>query len=560
MTSAPSQSPVRDLADRFWDWFLSSQPIYATVLGDERFDDRLDDPSPEGRAAEVAAIHGFMAEAVAIDAGSLNTEERITLDMLQVVGRIRLRAHEHRLHHFEAIDQMAGPQSLPGDLSRFQRLDSPERCERLLSRLRAFPGYLDAHRANFREGVSAGRTAARPVLERTITQVRRAVETPVEESPLLAADKPLDGDQRATLRGVLEDVVKPALVTYLAALEEALPSARSGDGLWSLPDGEDVYRTLILASTTLEDEPQAFHDFGLEQIESIDAERLLIAQELGFADVAALRASLEEDPANRPASREALVELAREQITRAEAVAPTMFGRLPKAACEVRAVEAYQEAEAPPAFYYPPAPDGSRPGIYFINTYEPDSRRLHRLASTTYHEAVPGHHFQITIESELEDLPDFRRFGARLTGAAYPEGWGLYAERLADELGLFVDARERLGMLDAQAWRAARLVVDTGIHAFGWERQRSIDFLQDVAGLSELEAATETDRYIAWPGQALSYMTGQREIEALRRQLEERDGDRFDLSAFHDEVLGHGTLPLATLRRELPKWVKPRDA
>jgi len=560
MTSAPSQSPVRDLADRFWDWFLSSQPIYATVLGDERFDDRLDDPSPKGRAAEVAAIQGFMADAVAIDAGSLNTEERITLDMLQVVGRIRLRAHEHRLHHFEAIDQMAGPQSLPGDLSRFQRLDSPERFERLLSRLRAFAGYLDAHRANFREGVSAGRTAARPVLERTITQVRRAVETPVEESPLLAADKPLDGDQRATLRGVLEDVVKPALVTYLAALEEALPSARSGDGLWSLPDGEDVYRTLILASTTLEDEPQAFHDFGLEQIESIDAERLLIAQELGFADVAALRASLEEDPANRPSSREALVELAREQITRAEAVAPTMFGRLPKAACEVRAVEAYQEAEAPPAFYYPPAPDGSRPGIYFINTYEPDSRRLHRLASTTYHEAVPGHHFQITIESELEDLPDFRRFGARLTGAAYPEGWGLYAERLADELGLFVDARERLGMLDAQAWRAARLVVDTGIHAFGWERQRSIDFLQDVAGLSELEAATETDRYIAWPGQALSYMTGQREIEALRRQLEERDGDRFDLSAFHDEVLGHGTLPLATLRRELPKWVKPRDA
>jgi uncharacterized protein (DUF885 family) len=560
MTSAPSQSPVRDLADRFWDWFLTTNPTFATMLGDERFDDRLDDPSPEGRAAEVSDIHRFMGEAAGIDGSALDTEERITLDMLQVVGRIRLRAHEHRLYQFEAIDQMAGPQSLPSDLAPFQRVDTPERFERLLTRLRAFPAHLAAHQANFQEGVREGRTAARPVFERTITQVRRAVDTPADQSPLLGADKPLDDDQRATLRGVLEDVVRPALVSYLAALEEALPSARSGDGLWSLPDGEAVYRTLILASTTLEDEPQVFHDFGLEQIGLIDAERLVIAQELGFADVAALRASLEEDPANRPASRKALVELAREQIKRAEAVAPTMFGRLPRAACEVRPVEAYQEAEAPPAFYFPPAPDGSRPGIYYINTYEPDSRRVHRLASTTYHEAVPGHHFQITIESELEDLPDFRRYGARLTGAAYPEGWGLYSERLADEMGLYVDARERLGMLDAQAWRAARLVVDTGIHAFRWDRQRAIDVLQEAAGLSQLEAATETDRYIAWPGQALSYMTGQREISALRRQLEERDGERFDLSAFHDEVLGHGSLSLATLRRELPNWVKPRDA
>ncbi|HUR16070.1 MAG TPA: DUF885 domain-containing protein, partial [Candidatus Limnocylindrales bacterium] len=245
-------------------------------------------------------------------------------------------------------------------------------------------------------------------------------------------------------------------------------------------------------------------------------------------------------------------------IQRANDVAPRYFGRLPIAGCEVRPVEPYQEAEAPPAFYFPPAPDGSRGGIYYVNTYQPENRPLYRLATTTYHEATPGHHFQIAMEGELTDMPDFRRFGARLTGAAYAEGWGLYSERLADEMDLFESAWERLGMLDAQAWRAARLVVDTGLHAFQWPRQKSIDLLLDI-GLSQLEAETETDRYITWPGQALAYMTGQREIMALRHQLEARDGDRFDLVKFHDELLGHGTLPLATLRKHLPGWVTPRS-
>jgi uncharacterized protein (DUF885 family) len=221
-------------------------------------------------------------------------------------------------------------------------------------------------------------------------------------------------------------------------------------------------------------------------------------------------------------------------------------------------VEPYQEADAPPAFYFGPAKDGSRPGIYFVNTYQPEHRPLYRLAATTYHEAIPGHHFQIALEGELEYLNDFRRFGSRLTGAAYAEGWGLYSERLADEMGLYESAWERLGMLDAQAWRAARLVVDTGMHAFRWSREQSVDLLMDV-GLSRLEAETETDRYIVWPGQALAYMTGMREIVALRRALEERDGTRFDLMSFHDQFLGHGTLPLATLRHELPGWVQPKD-
>lgn len=550
-------SPVVELADRFWQWFLSRQPVYATVLGDERYDDRLSDPSPAGRADEITGLKGFLEDAQQIGRDDLSQEDAITLDMLVVVARIWLRQHAHDVHHFEAMDQMSGPQNLPGDMSRFQRLDTPERVDRAVRRLEAFPSFLAAHRANLLDGIAAGRTAAAPVVARVIEQTRRAVAASVDESPLLIAHPELDDASRAQIRKALEHQVQPALADHLAALEGYAEFARHGEGVWALPDGEELYATMILASTTLEETPQAIHDYGLEQLELIREETAGIARELGFADTATMRKALDSDKSNYARDSADIVERARRQIEAANAVAPRYFGRLPVAPLEVRAVEPYQEAEAPPAFYFPPAPDGSRGGIYYVNTYQPESRPLHRLATTTFHEATPGHHFQIAIEGELTDLPDFRRFGARLTGAAYAEGWGLYSERLADEMGLFESAWERVGMLDAQAWRAARLVVDTGIHAFRWTRGQSVQLLLDI-GLSQLEAETETDRYITWPGQALAYMTGMREIMVLRRQLEQRDGDRFDIVRFHDELLGHGTLPLATLRRELPEWVRPR--
>lgn len=550
-------SPVVELADRFWQWFLARQPVYATVLGDERYDDRLSDPSAEGRAEETAGLKAFLEDAQQIGREGLGQEDAITLDMLEVVARIWLRQHAHDVHHFEAMDQMSGPQNLPGDMSRFQRLDTPERLERAIRRLEAFPGYLATHRANLLDGIAASRTAAAPVVARVIEQTRRAVAASVDDSPLLIAHPELDEESRARLRDAIEKNVQPALADHLAALEGYAEFARDGDGIWALPDGEALYETMIVASTTLEETPKSLHDYGLQQLELIRTETAGIARELGFADAVTMRKALDADKSNYASDGAEIVDRARHQIEAANAVAPRYFGRLPVASCEVRAVEPYQEAEAPPAFYFPPAPDGSRGGIYYVNTYQPENRPLHRLATTTFHEATPGHHFQIAIESELTDLPDFRRFGARLTGAAYAEGWGLYSERFADEMGLFESAWERLGMLDAQAWRAARLVVDTGIHAFRWTRGQSIQLLLDI-GLSQLEAETETDRYITWPGQALAYMTGMREIMTLRRQLEKRDGDRFDIVSFHDELIGHGTLPLATLRRELPDWVKPR--
>jgi uncharacterized protein (DUF885 family) len=552
-----AQSPVNALADWFWEEFLEQQPLWATMLGDDRWDDRWDDPSAVGRERELATLRELMARADEIDAPDLDAEDRITLDIMRVLAHTRQDYHQHRLWQFDGVDPLNGPQSLPGDLARFQRVDTAERVDRLIARLEAYPGHLEAVMENNRAGVAAGRTAARAVTERAVTQIRRAIETPTDETPLLAAHPDLDGEARSRIAAAIDRYVRPAQAAFLGELEAYLPHAREGDGVCWLPDGEAVYRHAILASTTLDESAQALHDYGLEQLEAIDRERLVIARELGFADVAACRAFLETDASNRTADRTELVRLAEAQVERAQAAAPRWFGRLPRAACEVRPVEPHQEQEAPPAFYFPPAPDGSRPGIYYINTFDPGARQLHKLAAITYHEAVPGHHFQIAIAAELDDMPDFRRHGARLAGAAYTEGWGLYSERLADEMGLYGGPRERFGLLDTQAWRAARLVVDTGLHAFRWSRQRSIDLLRREVGLSQLEAETETDRYIGWPGQALAYMTGQREIDALRRQLQARDGAAFDLREFHDQTLAHGSLPLATLRRQLPEWVSP---
>jgi uncharacterized protein (DUF885 family) len=325
----------------------------------------------------------------------------------------------------------------------------------------------------------------------------------------------------------------------------------------SAPNGEALYRHAIRQWTTLDMDPRDVHQVGLDELASIDDERRVIARAEGFGDdIHAYRASMMADLSNQAATPEILVARAMEDIERADAVAPRVFGRLPRAACDVRAVEEFKEKDAPFAYYFPPTLDLSRSGIYYVNTYDLASRTFSKLASTTYHEAVPGHHFQISLEMEHPSLNVFRRLGARLVGGAYVEGWGLYAERLADELGLYRSPAERFGMLDAQAWRASRLIVDSGMHGLGWSRQRSIDWLLET-GLSTTDAVIETDRYIVWPGQALTYMTGMREIRRLRRELEARDGARFDLKRFHDEVIGHGSLPLATLTRELPTWVTP---
>jgi uncharacterized protein (DUF885 family) len=555
----PALPPVHAFADRAWEQFLELDPLWATMQGDERWDDRLDDPGPAGRASLLSMIEAWEAEIRGLEAPGLSVEDTVTLGIVRFAAARFKQGHALRLWQFQAVDQNSGPQTLIGDLARLQQTDTPERFSRLLSRLAAYPAWMAVHRANLAEGVAAGRTAAIPVVQRCLTQTRRMVATPAAESPLVVANSDLSDEQRSSLIEAVERHVRPALAAWLEMLEEYLEHARAGDGICYLADGEALYRYHILAWTTLAEEPQALHDYGLARLAEIEAAARAIVSELGFDDVAALRAHLEVDPANHVVDAAELVVLASELVERAQAEAPRWFGRLPTHGCEVRAVEPHMEQEAPPAFYLPPSADGSRRGMYFINTFEPASRHLHRLAATTYHEAVPGHHFQLAIEQELTGLPAFRRFGARIAAGSFIEGWALYTEQLAAEMGLYRTSLERFGALETEAWRAARLVVDTGIHALGWTRQQSVDLLIERAGLSRLEAETETDRYISWPGQALSYMVGQREILALRARLEARDGDRFDHLAFHDAVIGHGSLALSVLREQLPDWVEPRS-
>ncbi len=546
---------VNDLADRFWDGVLERDPLWATVLGDERFNDRWPNLGADGRAADAAADRSVLEEAQAFSSDGLDTEQVITRDLLILVVENQLEALAQKQYQL-AVDHMTGPQVWPAEVAQYQPVDSPERVELLLTRYERYPAMIEQYISTLTEGVADGRTAAAMPVRRAIEQIDRLLSLPAAEAPS-ATMVTVDGEDRARVVVAVENHIYAGLRRLRDYLvEEYEPHARQQPGLSATPGGDEAYRLAIRMQTTVATTAEEVHAFGMADLTSIEAEKDEIAHHLGHADRHALREALAEDDANHTSDPDALVRLAQEQTDRAFAVAPQYFGRLPSANCYVKAVEAYREVDSPPAFYMPPSVDGSRQGQYYINTYQPMERQLHKIAAITFHEATPGHHFQIAIEMELDGLPAFRTLGARMAGVAYVEGWGLYCERLADEMGLYASDEERLGMLDAQSFRAARLVVDSGLHAMNWTREQAIEFMHERGSLPPVDAAIEVDRYTIWPGQALSYKLGQREIERARAEVSAAMGDRFDLRVFHDEVLAHGTLPLATLRREIPGWAE----
>lgn len=547
---------VNDLADRFWEGILERDPLAATLLGDDRYDDRLPDLGETGRAIDAAALRETLTDAEAIHSDGLQPEQVITRDMLLLVARNHLEAYEQKQYQF-AIDHIFGVQAMPVRMAQYQLADTPERLERLLTRFAAYPDVITDAIDTLREGVNDGRTSAAVPVRKLIEQIERMTALPPERFPAVTMANVADEAAREQVRSGVAQHVYPALQRFRDFLaDEYEAKARQEPGIGGTPGGPEAYRLAIRMNTTVDATPDEVHRFGLEDLASIEAEKDEIARRSGYRDRVAYAKALAEDAANHTDSRERIVELAREQTARAFAVAPRYFGRLPRADCEVMAVEEYRERETPPAFYMPPTMDGSRAGQYYLNTYQPEERQLHKIASITYHEATPGHHFQLAIEMELAGLPRFRTLGSRLAGVAYVEGWGLYCERLADEMGLYESDAERFGMLDMQGFRAARLVVDSGLHAFGWSRARAIELMHERGSMPLVDAEIEVDRYTIWPGQALSYKMGQREIERARREVAERMGDRFDLRSFHDELLGHGSVPLETLRRELPGWVE----
>jgi uncharacterized protein (DUF885 family) len=542
----PATEQFHDLATSTWEGLLEREPLIGTFIGDERYDDRLSDPSEAGRAAEEDACRSALAELAAIDREALDEGDRITADVLQAICDRSLARIDHRLDLLDVANHMNGAVAMLGQIATLQRADTTERVDRLATRLRGFPSYFAASEELLREGTSDGVMAPRVVVERTLAQLDRLLELAPEDSPVAVG---CEGEARATIAAVVAEAVQPSLASFREALVDTyMPVATSTIGISALPGGEAMYAAEILGWTSLPLDPKEVHTRGLERLAAINEERTQLAAELGYPDATTAIAAHTASGANTASEPAELIALAQDQVRRSWEIAPNFFGRLPSANCEVRRVEEFREADEPMAFYYPPTDDGSRPGIYYINCYDLADRALHHVASVTYHEANPGHHFQLALQQEMPERHPLRRFGSMLAGAAFAEGWGLYAERLADEMGLYLDGWERLGMLENQGLRAARLVTDSGIHAFGWSREDAVRTLED-SGQTHTDSVIEIDRYIGMPGQALCYMTGLFEIQRARRSESERLGSAFSLQDFHDAVLALGEVPLPSFRR-----------
>ncbi|HYY07591.1 MAG TPA: DUF885 domain-containing protein [Actinomycetota bacterium] len=539
------------LADRFWEELLEREPTFATAIGDERYDDRLPDIGPGGRERSERSNRAALDELATLNRERLDLTLRTTMDVLEAIALQTVDAIRLRTDRLYVANHFVGPGVLLGDIASVQRTDSPERVDRYVERLRGFPGYLEACADIAREGLATGVVSPTIVVERAVAQIERIVETAPEEAPPLGALADDDAEGRAKILGVWADVVAPAFAGYLEVLQEYLPNAADEPAVTALPGGDEIYAAEIRSWTTLSLDPKEVHDLGNERWDAIQNERIEVARRLGFEDPVEAFEAHRASGEDTPSSAAELVGIVEDQVARSWEVASGWFGRLPKANCRVKEIEAYRAADMALAFYMPPSADGGRPGTYYINTHDlEDKASLHQIPAVTYHEANPGHHFQIALEMEFEDRPPLRRFGGLLAGSSFAEGWGLYSERLADEMGLYRDDWERLGMLGAQAHRAARLITDTGLHAFGWSREEAIAKL-DASGLPHGESVIEVDRYIALPAQALAYMTGMIEIQEARARAEEREGAAFDIKAFHDRLLALGQLPLPALRREL---------
>ena len=545
------------LADNYWEDLLRLNPRLATFIGDRRFDDRLEDVGPQGRQADATLHQRLLRSLEGIARADLDADDAVTWDMLNLAASDHLEEQQLRLDHIW-VDQMDGPQVWLPDLLNWHPTESTEGLDQLVARYQAFPEYMQAYLANLAEGQAQGRTAYAAVVERVVGQLQTLLDTPASASPL--ARVALDSG-RAAVAEAVRTTIYPAYAELLHYLQGDYASqARTEPGLWAIPGGEEAYAFLCRKHTTTTLTPREIHAFGEADLANLHAEMHSLLAEIpnATADLRATAEHLFSDPAHRETDRARMVQLAERSIADAQAALPSMLGRLPVTPCIVKPVEDFREADSPSAFYYPPSASGDRPGVFYVNCFLQATQPAWEMPGIAFHEAVPGHHVQIALAQERTDLPAFRRLSSDMT--AYVEGWALYTERLADEFGLYRGPYERLAMLINQAWRACRLIIDTGLHQFRWGRQRAINFLRENAFLSEANAANEVDRYIIIPGQALSYKIGQREIETARASATTRLGSAFDLRAFHDEVLRYGPIPLSTLRQALANWNPAQEA
>jgi uncharacterized protein (DUF885 family) len=547
---------VNALADRYHEFRLATYPTWAHLQGDYRFAGRFEDVSRAADDRTIAAERAFAAEAEAIPVDRLTSDERITREMVAWDARTRADLLSSRLEEF-AADPIFGAQAMLGVRIPKLTLPNAEVAEAMTSKLKGIATHFRDLADRHREGVASGRTPADFAVRQTIDQLDAWLARPVADDPLLTTAEPqgvADVDAwRGRLRDVIAKDVRPALQTYRDTLrDEVLPKARPDEhcGLTWLADGAEAYERTIRFYTTVELSAQEIHEIGIRQVSTLaDEYRALGPEVVGSSDLDRIFEGLRSDPALHHTNAEEIVAASKKAMAKARAAMGDWFGIAPKADCDVEATPS-----GAIAFYFPPAKDGSRGGVFFMNTSDPTGWGRYDIESTSYHEGIPGHHLQMAISGELESIPEFRK---RAFIAAYGEGWGLYTERLADEMGLYSSPLDRIGMLSADSMRACRLVVDTGMHALGWSRRQAIDYMLANSPMREGHVNAEIDRYAVTPGQALAYMIGRLEIQKIRREAEANLGDRFDIRAFHDAVLGSGPMPLPVLARHVRETLTP---
>jgi uncharacterized protein (DUF885 family) len=548
---------LASLADRYWDAWLAAHPTYATALGERRYDDRLDPIGTDAEAARNRELRAFQADLAGLRVELETDADRLTASDLdsRLRGDVDLLAADPHAH---TVDPLDGPQVGFLNLPSLQGAATGDERKAMLARWRAMPAWIDALGDEHRRGLGEGRAPPGALIDRVVAELDDLLAQPAADWPL--AEPGRASEDRAFASALLDVVtgeIRRAFARYRATLADELrPAARDDEhvGLSHLDGGAEIYAGLVRAHTTTELSPEALNDLGRREIERIDGEFVdLGSRILGTHDLAGTLARLRDDPALRFTTRDEVVETARRTLERANAAIPSWFGRLPKAPCEVVVMLPHEEKHSTIAYYREPASDGSRPGRYHINTSEPTTQPRYEAETLAVHEAVPGHHLQIAIAQELDHLPAFRRLWG---STAFVEGWGLYTERLADEMGLYSGEIDRFGILSFDAWRASRLVVDTGMHALGWSRSRAIGFMLEHTALAPNNIANEIDRYLAMPGQALAYKVGQLELLRLRDDARARLGDAWEIRRFHDAVLGEGALPLDVLRESVERRLR----
>lgn len=560
-SAADRSKALGNLFHQYWEAYLKYSPETASEIGDNRYNDRITDYSVKAYNDWLAQEQNFLLQIAAIDPTGLSEQETLSRDLLLRDLTTDQEASEFKEWEMPVTQMYGSIQTVYPQLVGQLSFNTVKDYDDWIARLHAIPHAFDQVTTNMSIGVDDRRVPPKYLLEKALDQVNDLAGQKPEDSPFalplkkFSASIPAAEQERikTEMLNAISKEVLPAYVRFGLFLKATyIPAGRADPGIWALPDGDKYYQFLIRRTTTTDLTADQIHQIGLDEVQKDEAAMLAIAQKLGFKDLASFRASLAANPKLKAASADQLMAAYKGYIDPMKAKLPDLFGRLPKAPLEVVQIPDFVAKSSPPAYYEEGTLNGSRPGRLNVNVYNATDRDLYAVESIAYHEGVPGHHLQLSIAKELTGIPDFRKYEGY---TAFVEGWGLYSEQLGKDVGFYQDPYSDYGRLQADIWRAIRLVVDTGVHHDHWTRQQMVDFFHAHSAIDETSMQAEVDRYIAWPSQALAYKMGQLKILELRARARKALGDKFDIKAFHDEVLDSGALPLDVLETRVDAWI-----